>query len=58
MEIMARVEDLLGDRELRERLGQGARRFALERLSWGDNAAALGDFYREMMSTPAASQAA
>jgi glycosyltransferase involved in cell wall biosynthesis len=53
IEIMARVEDLLGDRELAGRLGEGARRFALEELSWRDNAAALGDFYRELTGAPA-----
>jgi glycosyltransferase involved in cell wall biosynthesis len=53
IEIMARVEDLLGDRELAGRLGEGARRFALEELSWRDNAAALGEFYRELIGAPA-----
>jgi glycosyltransferase involved in cell wall biosynthesis len=50
VEIMARVEDLIADRELAERLGRGARRFALEELSWSANAAALGEFYGELMS--------
>lgn len=57
VEIMARVEDLIADRELAERLGRGARRFALEELSWSANAAALGDFYRELMSNAPARQA-
>jgi glycosyltransferase involved in cell wall biosynthesis len=37
---------LRDDRELGERLGPGAREFAVERLSWPRNAAALADFYR------------
>jgi glycosyltransferase involved in cell wall biosynthesis len=58
VEIMAQVEDLIADRELAERLGRGARKFALEELSWSANAAALGDFYREMMSKAPAGQRA
>lgn len=48
IEIAARVEDLLDDRELGERLGAGSRRFALEQLSWRENARGLGEFFREM----------
>jgi glycosyltransferase involved in cell wall biosynthesis len=58
IEITARVEDLIADRELAERLGRGARRFALEELSWSANAAALGEFYRELMSIAPAEQPA
>jgi glycosyltransferase involved in cell wall biosynthesis len=58
VEIMARVEELLADPELAERLGRGARRFALEHLSWPANAAALADFYRELIAAPTASAAA
>jgi glycosyltransferase involved in cell wall biosynthesis len=58
VEIMARVEDLLADRELAERLGRGARKFALEELSWSANAAALGEFYGELMSNAPAGQPA
>jgi glycosyltransferase involved in cell wall biosynthesis len=58
VEIMARVEDLIADRELAERLGREARRFALEELSWSANAAALGEFYGELMSNAPAGQAA
>jgi glycosyltransferase involved in cell wall biosynthesis len=53
IEITARVEDLIGDRELATKLGAGARKFALEELSWRDNATALGEFYRELIGTPA-----
>jgi len=53
IEIMARVEELIDDRELAAKLGAGARRFALEELSWRDNASALGEFYRELISAPA-----
>jgi glycosyltransferase involved in cell wall biosynthesis len=58
VEIMARVEDLIADRELTERLGRAARKFALEELSWSANAAALGEFYRETMSASPAGQRA
>jgi glycosyltransferase involved in cell wall biosynthesis len=58
VEIMARVEDLIADRELAERLGHGARKFALEELSWSANAAALGEFYGELMSSTPAGQPA
>lgn len=54
VEIMARVEDLLADREMAARLGAAARRFAIEELNWRDNATALGDFYRQLMGTSAA----
>jgi len=58
VEIMARVEDLIADPELAERLGREARRFALEELSWSANATALGEFYRELMSAAPAERAA
>lgn len=53
MEIAARVEDLLASPELAERLGRGARRFALDHLSWRDNAAAVGAFYEELITAKA-----
>lgn len=49
VEIMARVEDLLNDPALARRLAEGARRFAVEQLSWPRNARALGDFYRGLL---------
>ncbi|HEV7563457.1 MAG TPA: glycosyltransferase [Solirubrobacterales bacterium] len=58
VEIMARIEDLIADPALAERLGAGARKFALEQLSWGDNGAALADFYRGLIASPAASATA
>jgi glycosyltransferase involved in cell wall biosynthesis len=58
MEIAMRIEDLLADPALAERLGQGSRRFALEQLSWQDNAAGLGRFFLETMAqAPTASRA-
>ena len=51
LEIAARLEQLLDDRELAGRLGQGARRFAAERLSWPRNASALAGFYRERIAS-------
>jgi glycosyltransferase involved in cell wall biosynthesis len=47
MEIVVRVEELLADRALADRLGEGARRFATEQLSWSANAAGLAEFLRE-----------
>jgi glycosyltransferase involved in cell wall biosynthesis len=47
MEIVVRIEELLADRELANRLGAGARRFAAEQLSWKANAAGLAEFLRE-----------
>jgi glycosyltransferase involved in cell wall biosynthesis len=47
IEIVARVEELLADRDLAQRLGAGARRFAAESLSWEANAAGLADFLRQ-----------
>ena len=44
LEIAERLEQLIADRELRERLSAGARRFALEHLDWKDNSIALGRF--------------
>jgi glycosyltransferase involved in cell wall biosynthesis len=44
MEIVIRIEELLADRDLADRLGRGARRFAAEQLSWQANAAGLADF--------------
>ena len=44
LEIAERLEQLIDDPELRERLAAGARRFALEQLNWKDNSIALGRF--------------
>jgi glycosyltransferase involved in cell wall biosynthesis len=57
-EIVVRIEELLADPSLAERLGRNSRRFALEELSWADNAAALGDFYRGLIGAATTSQAA
>jgi glycosyltransferase involved in cell wall biosynthesis len=57
-EIVVRIEELLADPALAERLGRNSRRFALEELSWADNAAALGDFYRGLIGAATTSQAA
>ena len=58
LEIAARLEELMDDRELAGRLGRGARQFALEHLSWPRNAERLADFYRERLASRAASVAA
>jgi len=41
---------LLGDRELRRRLGEAGRRRAIERLSWGEVTEALVKAYREVLA--------
>ncbi|HXF31207.1 MAG TPA: glycosyltransferase [Solirubrobacterales bacterium] len=56
IEIAARVEELLGDRELAALLGRGSREFALGNLDWTANARGLGEFFRKM--TAGAEQAA
>jgi glycosyltransferase involved in cell wall biosynthesis len=48
---------LLDDPALAERLGRGAREFAVEHLSWPRNAAALADFYRRRLSARVAAVA-
>jgi glycosyltransferase involved in cell wall biosynthesis len=53
VEIMERVEQLLDDRALADRLAASARRFAIEQLSWPKNAAALGGFFEAMMGVQA-----
>lgn len=59
MEIVVRIEELIADRELAERLGEGSRRFAAEQLSWEANAAGLASFLREASaSNPAVGSAA
>jgi glycosyltransferase involved in cell wall biosynthesis len=57
MEIVVRIEELLADRDLAARLGDGARRFAVERLSWQANAAGLADFLRECSTRQAVGSA-
>jgi glycosyltransferase involved in cell wall biosynthesis len=58
LEIAARIEQLLADRQLAERLGRGARQFAIHRLSWPRNAAALADFYGHLLAAAPAGVAA
>ena len=58
LEIAARLEELMDDRELAGRLGRGARRFALEHLSWPRNAERLAGFYRERLASLTAAVAA
>jgi glycosyltransferase involved in cell wall biosynthesis len=57
LEIASRIEMLLDDPALAERLGRGAREFAVEHLSWPRNAAALADFYRRRLSARVAAVA-
>lgn len=46
-EIVARVEELLANRDFASSLGQGSRKFAVEQLSWQANAADLAAFLQE-----------
>ena len=50
-EIADRVEELVADPSLADRLGRGAREFALQHLNWHDNAVSLLDFYRRVMAS-------
>jgi glycosyltransferase involved in cell wall biosynthesis len=58
LEIATSVERLLDEPGLAKRLGAGARQFAIERLSWPRNAAALADFYRRRLASTAVPTAA
>jgi glycosyltransferase involved in cell wall biosynthesis len=58
LEIAARIEQLMDDRELAARLGHRARGFALERLDWSRNARLLADFYRQQLAARSAPVAA
>jgi len=50
LDIAARIEQLLDDRDLADRLGSRARQFALDRLSWPENATRLTEFYRRQLA--------
>jgi len=52
-EIVARIEELLDAPALAERLGRGAREFALEQLCWRANSEGLAEFFRGVMAAPA-----
>jgi glycosyltransferase involved in cell wall biosynthesis len=54
-EIVARVEELIDDPALAERLGRGAREFALEQLCWRTNSEGLAGFLRGVMADSTAS---
>jgi len=58
LEIVARIEELLSDRELGERLGRGSRKFAEEQLSWKANSEALADFLGKVSAAGAVGSAA
>ncbi len=49
LEIVAMIERLLDDDDLRKRLAAGSRRFALEQLSWEDNSVSLARFLRGLI---------
>jgi glycosyltransferase involved in cell wall biosynthesis len=50
VEIAAQIERLIDDRDLADRLGRAARRFALDHLSWPENARGLAQFYRRQLA--------
>ncbi len=58
LEIVARIEELLSDREMGDRLGAGSRQFAEEQLSWRSNAEGLADFLSEISAAGAVGSAA
>jgi glycosyltransferase involved in cell wall biosynthesis len=58
IEIASRLRELIADPRLAERLGHGAREFAVANLDWGDNAKRLSDFYRTLLDLPTAALAA
>jgi glycosyltransferase involved in cell wall biosynthesis len=49
-EVASKVQILLDNQELRKRVGEGGRKFALEHLSWAKNVVALSNFYEEICS--------
>jgi glycosyltransferase involved in cell wall biosynthesis len=49
-ELSEAIQRLAGSKELRERLGASARRTAIERHTWGHNAARVLDAYRAWLS--------
>ena len=51
VEIAEKVERLLGGKELREKVGQGGREFALRELQWAKNVGIIRDFYDHLMRT-------
>jgi glycosyltransferase involved in cell wall biosynthesis len=58
LEIVAKIEQLLADPDLSRSLGEGARRFAAEQLSWKANTAALADFLSATATGPAVGSSA
>jgi glycosyltransferase involved in cell wall biosynthesis/uncharacterized UPF0146 family protein len=48
VEIADQLEPVLKDPALADRLGRGARRFAIEHLSWSENGNRLAGFYRNI----------
>ncbi len=54
LEIAARLQELIGDRELARRLGEGAREFAAAELRWENASMALGGFYEGIIASDGA----
>lgn len=54
-EIADRVADVLGDKDLADRLGRNGRRFAMENFNWHRSASGLERFYRDSLAAAATS---
>ena len=54
-EIADRVAEVLHDKDLADRLGRNARRFALENFNWHRSASGLERFYRDSLAAAATS---
>ncbi|HXE12402.1 MAG TPA: glycoside hydrolase family 99-like domain-containing protein [Bryobacteraceae bacterium] len=52
-EIADRLEELITDRELQQRVGSGGREFAMGHLQWHKNVEPLFDFYSNILASPA-----
>jgi glycosyltransferase involved in cell wall biosynthesis len=57
LEIADTLEPLLGDPERRRRIGEGGRRFALQELNWTKNVARIREFYDQVLSDDAHTEA-
>ena len=54
-EIADRVAEVLGDKDLADRLGRNGRRFAMENFNWHRSASGLERFYRDSLAAAATS---
>ena len=52
IEIASKIELLLNDRELAEKIGAAGKEFAHDKLDWTKNVGEIADFYREVLRRP------